>query len=257
MTTLQNYNGPSLGGSSVGGLGSTGATTGPIFGGVPRKLPTSLALCPVIDATKSSEAFGQGITTICAQTAETLAQTMANFKLGLHITRDLDYDRDANFSLGNDLSVDEFKNNLTRIAFEGGGDALETQFDAVQTAARTFPWDLSPTARRAIVLCSSSGSKPTRDGKDAVQLAVELNALNIKVVVVAPTGVNLHELAKATRGASLDLTNTPSTADIQHVIKMLTRTLTQMAGSAGGHTMVVPPNTQFGHNGTQVLGTAP
>ena len=67
----------------------------------------------------------------------------------------------------------------------------------------------------------------------------------------------LHELAAATHGASLDLTNTPSPADIQHVIKMLTRTLTQMAGSGGGHTMVVPPNTQFGHNGTQVLGHAP
>jgi len=243
--------------SSLAANGAPQSTAGPMFGGVPRKLPTALALCPVIDATKSSEAFGQGITTVCSQTAETLAQTMADFKLGLHITRDLDHDRDANFSLGYDLTVDEFKQNLMRIVFEGGGDPLETQFDAVQTAARTFPWNLSPTARRAMVLCSSSGSKPTRDGKDAAQLAAELSALGIKVVVVAPPGVNLHELATGTRGVSIDLTNTPDPADIQHVVKMLTRTLTQMAGSAGGHTMVVPPNTQYGQNGTQVLGNAP
>lgn len=246
MTTWFNFN------QSASPSGNAG-DAGPTFGGVPRKLPTALTLVPVIDATASSFAFSQGIKTVCEEVAETLSQTMADFKLGMHITRDLEYDRDANFSLGHDLTVHEFKSNLSRIVFEGGGDALETQFDAVQTAARAHPWNLSPTARRAIVLCSSSGSKPTRDGKDAAGLAAELNAMNIKVVVIAPNGVNLHELATATRGASLELTNSPSPADLQQVIKVLTRTLTQMAGS-GGSTMVVPPNTQFGKQGTQVLG---
>jgi hypothetical protein len=227
--------------------------TGPTFGGVIRKLPTALTLVPVIDATASSLAFSQGIKTVCGEVADALSQTMADLKLGLHISRDLEFDRDANFSLGEDLTVDEFKSNLSRIAFEGGGDPLETQFDAVQTVLRTYPWNLIPTARRVIPLCSSSGSKPTRDGKDAAGLAAELNAMNIKVIVIAPNGVNLHELATATRGASLELTNNPSPADIQQVIKVLTRTLTQMAGS-GGTTLAMPTNNKFGQHGTQVLG---
>lgn len=227
---------------------------GPTFGGVIRKLPTALTLVPVIDATASSLAFSQGIQQVCGDVADSLSQTVADLKLGLHITRDLDFDRDANFSLGEDLKLDEFKSNLARIVFEGGGDALETQFDAVQTVARTFPWNLVPTARRAIVLCSSSGSKLTRDGKDGAGLAQELNAMSIKVIVIAPPGVNLHELAAATRGASLELTNTPKLEDIEQVARMLTRTLTQVAGSAGNKTMVVPPNTHFGVHGTQVLG---
>jgi len=78
--------------------------------------------------------------------------------------------------------------------------------------------------------------------------------MSIKVIVIAPPGVNLHELAAATRGASLELTNTPKLQDIEQVARMLTRTLTQMAGSAGNKTMVVPPNTHFGVHGTQVLG---
>lgn len=226
--------------------------TGPTFGGINRKLPTALSAVYLVDATKSSQTFGQGILTMCAETAEKMSQTMADLKLGLHITRDLEFDRDANFSLGEDLTIQEFTNNLTRIAFEGGGDPLETQFDAVQTVVRTYPWNLIPTARRVILLSSSSGSKPTRDGKYAADLALELNAMNIKVIVIAPNGVNLHELAAATRGASLELTNNPRPEDIQHVIKVVTRTLTQMAGSAA-NTMVVPPNTQFGQQGTQVL----
>ena len=227
--------------------------TGPTFGGVIRKLPSASSIVPVIDATESSLAFSQGIQTVCGEVADALSKTIADLKLGLHISRDLEYDRDDNFSLGEDLTVDEFKSNLARIAFEGGGDALETQYDAVQTVLRTYPWNLIPTARRVIVLCSSSGSKPTRDGKDAAGLAAELNAMNIKVIVIAPNGVNLHELATATRGASLELTNNPSPLETQQVITVLTRTLTQMAGT-GGKTMVVPPNTQFGRHGTQVLG---
>lgn len=247
MTTSFNFN-------QTQSAFASAPNSGPTFGGVARKLPTALSLVPIIDATGSSQAFCQGIQTVCSETAESLSKTMADFKLGLHISRDLEFDRDANFSLGQDLTVPEFKNNLSRIVFEGGGDALETQFDAVQTVAQTYPWNLVPTARRAIVLCSSSGSKPTRDGKDGAGLAQELNAMNIKVIVIAPMGVNLHVLAAATRGASLDLTNTPQPEDIQQVTKVLTRTLTQMAGTAGGNTMVVPPNTHFGAHGTQVLG---
>lgn len=232
--------------------------TGPILDGIKRKLPTALTLSTIVDATGSSSAFSEGIKKICSESAEKLFQTMASFNVGLHICRDLEYDRDANFSLGYDMTLDSFKNNLSRIVFEGGGDALETQWDSVQTVVQTYPWDLTPTARRAIVLCSSSGSKPTRDGKDAMQLATELNALNIKAIVIAPNDVNLHELAAATNGASLELTNTPTEADVQQVTQVLTRTLTQMAhsGDAGG-TMVIPPNTSFGQQGTQVLSGVP
>lgn len=232
----------------------TDTDTGPTFGGVIRKLPTALSLVSLNDATGSCLAYSQGIQTVNVETAEALFKTMADFKLGLHITRDLEFDRDANFSLGDDLTLDEFKSNISRIVFEGGGDELETQFDAVQTVARSYPWNLLPTARRAILLCSSSGSKPTRDGKDATALAEELNALNIKVIVIAPNHVNLHQLATLTRGASLELTNTPTASEIANVTKTLTRTLTQMAGSAAGKTLAVPANTSFGANGTQVLG---
>lgn len=235
---------------------SQSGDAGPSFGGIARKIPTALNLVGVVDATKSSHAFGQGIKSVFVQSAEILSATLADVTLGLHITRDLDYDRDANFSLGYQLTLEQFKSSMDRIAFEGGGDELETQFDAIQTVARTTPWDLSSTGRRVIKVGSTSGSKPTRDGMNVVQLAAELNALGIQVVTLAPKGVNLHALAAATGGISLELTNTPTPQDINQVVKLLTRSLTQMASSRGGGsgTMVIPPNTQFGHQGTQVLG---
>ncbi len=223
---------------------------GPIFGGISRKLPTSLDLVTAIDATASSLAFSQGIQVVCLNVAENLSNAVAGLTLGIHVCRDLDYDRDANFSLGSNLSLDTYRANLQRIAFEGGGDELETQFDTVQTVARTTPWNAMNTARRCILLCSTSGSKPTRDGKNAVQLVEELNALNIKVVVVAPKGVNLHQLSAGTGGLSLELSNNPTAADLKSLTQLLTRSLTQMGGNGGGKTLVVNPNTQFGHQGT-------
>ncbi|MDR2208230.1 MAG: VWA domain-containing protein [Azoarcus sp.] len=232
---------------------------GPVIRGIKdrdRKLPVALSFVSLIDATGSSDVFNRGITNVAAETADYLGKSMGTLQLAMHITRDLEYDSDANFSLGHNLSVDDFKATLARISYEGGGDELETQLDAVQTIARTYPLNPSPNARRVIALFSSSGSKPTRDGKNAAQVAQELNSLGIKVIVIAPNDVNLHELANATGGISLELTNDPSPEDINRVTHLLTRTLTMMANHNAGGTMAIPPNNQFGYNGTQMLGAA-
>ena len=94
---------------------------GPIYGGISRKLPTTLDLVTAIDATASSLAFSQGIQVVCLNVAENLSNAVAGLTLGIHVCRDLDYDRDANFSLGSNLSLDTYRANLQRIAFEGGG----------------------------------------------------------------------------------------------------------------------------------------
>lgn len=207
----------------------------------PRVLPTTMALCSVVDATGSSQPFSQGIQTICQEAAQQISKQIAVLKLGLHISRDLECDRDANFSLGYDLSPEQLAHQLSSLTFEGGGDDEETQFDAVLTAARDYPWPTERTARRVMLLCSSSSSKPTRDARDAAALAAELVQMNIKVVVVAPNGVNLHELATLTGGISLELSKTPQPSDVQRITSMLTRTLTQAAARSSG-TLQMPAN---------------
>jgi hypothetical protein len=237
---------------STNQLSFTTTQSGPIIKGVvgtPK--PSVIALVSLIDATGSSGAFGTGIQYCNSVLATELPRNIGEVHFALHISRDLDCDRDADFSLGEDMGPDEFVKNVQRIAFEGGGDAEETQLDSCLTIARTYRWPFSAHARRALAVFSSSSSKSTRDGMDAKQVARELAANGIKVIVVAPQGVNLHELAAATGGHSIILSNTPQQQDLDRAIALLTKSLTQVA--AGSGTMAMPPNASFGARGTQAI----
>ena len=232
---------------------------GPVVQGVRSVKPSELGAVALVDATASSQAFGAGIIQCITVLAGELPKYIGTIHMGLHICRDLDYDRDADFSLGEDMPADAFVKNAQRIVFEGGGDAEETQFDACLTIARTYQWAFSPFARRAIVLFSSSSSKKTRDGLDATGVANELLAMGIKVVVVAPLGCNVHQLATATGGHSFALSNNPSQADLDATVALLTRSLSQMAGGlpAGSGTLAIPGNQGFGARGTQMFTRKP
>jgi len=231
---------------------STTIASGPIIKGVVGTLkPSVLALVSLIDATGSSGAFGTGIQYCNSVLATELPRHVGEVHFALHICRDLDCDRDADFSLGEDMEPDEFVKNIQRIAFEGGGDAEETQLESCLTIARTYRWPFGAHARRALAVFSSSSSKQTRDAMDAKQVARELAANGIKAIVVAPQGVNLHELASATGGHSVLLSNNPEQADLDRAIALLTKSLTQVA--AGSGTMAVPLNASFGARGTQAI----
>lgn len=225
---------------------------GPMIQGVASVKPSNLAWTVLIDATASSGPFAAGIQHCNIVLANELPKHLGEIHFGLHICRDLEFDRDADFSLGEDLSAEEFTRNIQRIVFEGGGDPEETQFDSLLTIARTYKWPFGPYARRAVGLFSSSSSKNTRDNLDVIQVSAELLNLGIKVVVVAPQGVNLHELAARTGGHSVLLSNNPSQSDLDRVIALLTKSLTQMGNSSG--TVALNPNTSFGARGTQRIG---
>lgn len=225
------------------------SSSGPVIAGFKnRVLPSQIDLIGNIDGTESSAGFSAGIIQINTDVARNLTKLHSNVLFGLHVCRDREYDKDYDFSLGMGMSADEFILNLSRIVFEGGGDAEESQFDSMLTIGDTYPCSFSGECRRAIVLESSSSSKPTADGLNGADVASTLKKLGFVVMVIAPNGVNLHELAVGTGGYSFELSNTPKQADIDRVTDMLTKSMTRMNTNGG---TVGLNNTNFGSRGTQ------
>lgn len=203
---------------------------GPIIKGVKKRIkPSKASVIALIDATGSSDAYSKGIVEVNEQLLEQLPQRIGSVQWGLHVCRDLEYDQDADFSLGMGISTDILATSLNRIEFIGGGDSEETQLDSVLTIAQTYEFDPSILSRRALCIYTSSDSKPTRCGKGVPEVADVLNKFGIAAVIVAPRDCNLHALSEDTGGVSIELSNTPDSNDIQRVVALLTASLTQMA----------------------------
>lgn len=225
------------------------SSAGPVISGLKNRiLPSQIDKIDNIDATESSALFSTGIIKINTEVAKNLSRLHSNVLFGLHVCRDREYDKNYDFSLGMGMSCADYILNLNRITFEGGGDEEETQLDSMITIGQTYPCSFSGESRRAIVLESSSSSKPTMDGLDATAVAHTLKTLGFMVIVVAPTNVNLHDLASGTGGYSFELSNTPKLADIDRVVDLLTKSMSRMNMNGG---TVGLNSTRFGSNGTQ------
>lgn len=226
---------------------------GPTYHGTASRLKPSIVHCKgMIDGTGSSAAFGNGIKTIVTYLVDELPKHVGTAVCGLHIGKDRDFDHDHDVNVGDALTADEIKNNLGLLTFSGGGDELETQLDSVWEVARNTAWTLELGTRKVIYVCSSSDSKPTQGGWNAQRVGEEVANLGIKILVIAPVGLALHDMATFSGGMSIPLSDNPSVTELQAVCKHLTKTMTQIGSSAGGGTQAL--HSKFGTNGTVAIG---
>ncbi len=231
-------------------LGSNEVVLGGISSG--RRKLSSLHLKIMDDGTGSTGAFIPGVTAVAQDVALELPKRL-HCTFGLHVGRDRDYDKEHDINLGDDLSPEELVKQLSLIRYEGGGDELETQLDSILEVAHTTAWKSGEGARLAIVVITSSGSKPARDGSDGAAVGAKLRALGIKVVVIAPPGaLNVHDVALHSGGESMPLSNAPSAEDLARLRARLTKSLTLIAGSTHTGTVGIGAPA-FGHNGTVAI----
>lgn len=229
--------------------------TAPVFNGmVARPKPSCVHFKGVIDGTGSSAAFSTGIKTVIEHLVNELPKSVGKAVFGLHIGRDRDFDRDHDINLGDDLSPNEIKGQLPLISFSGGGDVDETQLDSILLAARQCAWSAEVNTRRVICVLTSSDSKPSQEGWNAKRVGEEVAQLGIKVILISPPGLKLHDVAAYSGGFFIPLSNTPTAAELQSVSKHLTKTMTQLCNTGGG-TQALP--TAFGAKGTVAIGLNP
>lgn len=229
--------------------------TGPVFNGVvSRPKPSIVHVKGILDATGSTGPFNEGVERVISYLVDELPKSVGKAVFGLHIGRDRDFDIEHDVNLGDDLTADEVKNQLPLVTYKGGGDSPETQLDSILEVARKTAWTMEANTRKIIYVCTSSDSKKSQEGWDAKRVGDEVAQLGIKVILIAPPGLKLHDVATFSGGISIPLSNNPLQGELQSVCKYLTKTMTQMANSGGG-TQALP--TAFGAKGTVAIGVNP
>ena len=190
----------------------------------PRKSPQAVQMLAIADATGSSGPFARGIAHILSSLAQRLPSHIAKVDFGLVASRDADIG-ESDETLLSDGDGAALQHAVSRLHFEGGGDADETHFWSVRNALG-YVWADGPMRRRAIVLLGSSDSKPI-PGMTLKQLALELMRRHIAVFVVAPSTTNLRRLAELTDGLFFELSNAPAAQEVQRLVQRLTASMTQ------------------------------
>lgn len=225
-----------------------------VFGGVTnRKKLTSLHIKALIDGTGSGSSLVKGTNAVLTDLVSELPKVISQVYWGLHVGKDLDYDSDADLNLGDDISPEEFQRSISLIQYSGGGDDLETQINSVREVAKKTAWKTDDGARLAIVLVTSSDSKNTPDGKTGADIGQECAALGVKVIVVCPAGANnVLDLATYSGGEAMVISNNPGLDDLRRLRSKLTKSLTQIAGSATPNQSA--RSRPFGKNGTVAFG---
>lgn len=229
-----------------------------VIGGVAtgRMKFSRLHLKLVVDGTASTGPFSPGVNAIFSDLVTELPLRVGETYFGLHVGRDMDYDTDHDVNLGDDLPAGEIIKQLGLVQYQGGGDALETQVDTALLVAHTTAWKSSEGARLAIVVATSDDSKNARDGSTGAVAGAKLGQLGIRVITIAPaSATNVHDLASYSGGESMELSNTPSAAELKRIRDRLTKSLTQIAGAPATGTVGIPAPTKFGSNCTVALDT--
>lgn len=207
-----------------------------IFGGGPvvgiqralgGKKPVACDVLVIDDGTGSGKPWAAGIEKGTEMVVRTLTAKLAAVSFGYTVSRDRDVGEADEQRLAN-VDGDQLLREQKLIVRDGGGDPEETFGDSVMDAVSGYPFNHASDVSRAIVLLTTSNSKPTAAGLAPFQVGEEVAKRKIYLFVVGEPGSNVEDMVKGAGkygGGFFHLSLNPSQAEVDQMAARLTATI--------------------------------
>ena len=197
-----------------------------------RKVPVEVDLAFTIDRTGSSAEFARGIVTAVPMIANAIAERAAKVRCFLQSHGDLDY-HEHPVMLVSDGTTEMVAEEVSRMQFGGGGDALEHHLDGVKSLFETVPWRGNRLrSRSCLVLFSTADTKPLTSGMSAEALGAMLREAGVLVYAVAEPSQGIEALVKAADGLSFAISNDPSPEEMRSIAAKVAASISASIGQA-------------------------
>jgi hypothetical protein len=194
----------------------------------------------LIDKTGSTGAFANGVPLATKLILDPISAKARQTKVYVHTGGDLDYDEQC-VLLCDGVAAEEGIAAVDRITYQGGGDALETHADSVETVLATTPWEPdAKTWRNAFVAFLTADSKPARSGVTPAQLGAALKSRGILTYLVAEDYPFARQLAEAAEGLFFPISNNPDPAQMQQIAAGISQSILITVASTATRPMTVP-----------------
>jgi hypothetical protein len=190
-----------------------------------RKVPVQVDLVFAIDRTGSSHEFAEGIRKAIPMIGEPVVGKAARVRFFLHTHGDLDCNEHP-VMLVSGGSLDEVREAARHIQFEGGGDPPEHHAQALEAVLSSVDWGLPPRSRGAIVLFTTSDSKPSPSGLSFQQIGAALAARGVLLFAVSQLEPGIRALVGGAQGMAFPISNDPSAAEMQRIATQVAASVT-------------------------------
>jgi len=190
-----------------------------------RKKLENIVLGIGIDRTGSSEQFASGILEMSRMLLNGIAALIPNVRVLVQSHGDLDFGEPI--LMVTDGTPTQAIDDISRVAYGGGGDREEHHLDALESIIAKAPWYCDKAqGRNVLILFATADSKPAKSGVTPEQLGQQLRDRNVLVYLVCEPNPTFETIARVAGGTVLPISVNPDQAQIDSIAHLLTASIT-------------------------------
>lgn len=201
-----------------------------------NRMPVRVQLAISIDRTGSSMPFTDGISSLCQMIFDQLRPRVAELRVSVFSHGDLQDCQQEFLQLSSDVSAEQAMTDIRSIKYGGGGSTDEDHLHAVDELLKRGSFGVGRNDRGFLVLLTTDGSHPHPQGKTPEQIAREILARNLVMLLVGTPGPDdarpacprLRSLVDAAKGSFfIPISNEPGQAELQQVASKVAASITR------------------------------
>lgn len=203
------------------------------------KMQVEVELAITVDRTGSSLRFAQGIGKSVPIITSQIEGKARKLTVWLQSHGDEDYGQSP-VLLTNGGTADQASQDLSKIVFDGGGDAEEHHLSAIEELANSVPWNADPkNARGALLAFMTADSKPAGSGQSARELGESLRSRGLLLYLICEETPQFRELCKGAGGLMFPISNDPDPKEMQKIAGQLSASIVQTIATGGTVPLVI------------------
>jgi hypothetical protein len=197
------------------------------------KMPVEVELGITIDRTGSSQQFAQGIAKSIPIITSQIEAKARSLVVWLQSHGDEDYGQDP-VLLTNGGTAEQAVKDVSKIVYEGGGDAEEHHLSGIEELSNSVPWNSDTRkARGALLAFMTADSKPAGSGRTPRELGETLRSRGLLLYLICEPTKQFQDLCDAAGGMMFPITNDPDPKEMQKIAGQLSASIVQTIATGG------------------------